>query len=162
MSSVEPNDVTYELSIPESTIDYGYLSALQLETIVYTCQTHNTRLPSGERAGFLIGEFHTCPYSCPQPYSCPRPYSCSRPYSCPRPYSFPWPYSCPQPYSCSWPYSCPRPYSCPWTYSCPCPYSCPTLNPILSQLRIDLHNCELLVFSNINNLAHGKVGKWNP
>ena len=57
MSSVEPNDVTYDLCIPESTIDYGYLSALQLETIVYTCQTHNTRLPSGARAGFLIGQF---------------------------------------------------------------------------------------------------------
>ena len=56
LSSVEPQDVTYDVSIPESTIDYGYLSAAQLETIVYSCQKHDTHLPSGERAGFLIGK----------------------------------------------------------------------------------------------------------
>jgi len=43
--------------IPEEVIDYGYLSALQLEAIVYACQKHETTLPSGERAAFLIGQF---------------------------------------------------------------------------------------------------------
>ena len=56
LSSVEPQNVWYNPSIPESTIDYGHLSALQLESIVYAAQRHETFLPSGERAGFLIGE----------------------------------------------------------------------------------------------------------
>lgn len=55
LSSVEPSNIWYHLSIPESTIDYGYLSALQLESIVYTSQKHQVFLPSGDRAGFLIG-----------------------------------------------------------------------------------------------------------
>ncbi len=58
LSSVEPPDVWYRLSIPESTIDYGNLSALQLETIVYTCQKHDTFLANGERAGFLVGRYN--------------------------------------------------------------------------------------------------------
>lgn len=57
LSSVEVPDVWYKLSIPESTIDYCYLSALQLESITYTCQKHESMLPSGERAGYLIGKF---------------------------------------------------------------------------------------------------------
>ena len=56
LSSVEPPDVWYKLSIPESTIDYGSLSALQLESIVYASQKHDGFLPSGERAGYLIGD----------------------------------------------------------------------------------------------------------
>ena len=56
MSSVEPPTVWYNLSIPESTIDYGHLSALQLEAITYACQQHETFLEGGIRAGFLIGE----------------------------------------------------------------------------------------------------------
>ena len=57
LSSVEPPDVWYRLSIPESVIDYGQLSALQLETIVYTSQKHDQFLPNGERAGFLVGKY---------------------------------------------------------------------------------------------------------
>ena len=57
LSSVEPSNIWYHLSIPESTIDYGYLSALQLEAVVYTCQKHQVFLPSGDRAGFLIGQY---------------------------------------------------------------------------------------------------------
>lgn len=38
LSSVPPPDVTYTLSIPDSTINTGMLSALQLEAIVYACQ----------------------------------------------------------------------------------------------------------------------------
>ena len=57
LSSVEPPDVWYKLAIPESVIDSGFLSALQLEAITYACQRHSTVLPSGERAGYLIGQY---------------------------------------------------------------------------------------------------------
>ncbi|KAM5192737.1 protein strawberry notch homolog 2 isoform 1-T1 [Mantella aurantiaca] len=56
LSSVPPPDVTYTLSLPNSIIDRGLLSALQLEAIVYACQQHEVILPSGQRAGFLIGD----------------------------------------------------------------------------------------------------------
>lgn len=56
MSSIEPPNIHYRISIPESTIDHGELSALQLESIVYASQRHEIILPSGERAGFLIGD----------------------------------------------------------------------------------------------------------
>ncbi|KAL0160331.1 hypothetical protein M9458_044056, partial [Cirrhinus mrigala] len=38
LSSVPPPDITYTLSIPETTIKDGLLSALQLEAIIYACQ----------------------------------------------------------------------------------------------------------------------------
>lgn len=56
LSSVPPPDVYYKLSIPDETINNGSLSALQLEAITYSCQKNETILPTGERAGFLIGE----------------------------------------------------------------------------------------------------------
>jgi len=55
LSSVEPQDVWYKLAIPDITIECGELSALQLEAITYASQRHGVILPSGERAGFLIG-----------------------------------------------------------------------------------------------------------
>lgn len=55
LSSVEPSDVYYKLSIPPDTIDSGYLSALQLESITYASQAHDHLLADGNRAGFLIG-----------------------------------------------------------------------------------------------------------
>lgn len=55
LASVEPVDITYELSLPQRTIDKGKLSALQLESIVYASQAHENILPDGSRAGFLIG-----------------------------------------------------------------------------------------------------------
>lgn len=55
LSSIEPNDITYELSIPKSVIEKGSLSALQLESIVYASQAHEKKLPDDIRAGFLIG-----------------------------------------------------------------------------------------------------------
>lgn len=55
LSSVEPTDVTYKLSIPPETINSGLLSALQLESITYASQAHEQLLPDGSRAGFLIG-----------------------------------------------------------------------------------------------------------
>ncbi|XP_018901680.2 protein strawberry notch isoform X2 [Bemisia tabaci] len=56
LSSVEPTDIWYQLSIPESTIKSGALSALQLEAITYASQQHEHFLPDGSRAGFLIGD----------------------------------------------------------------------------------------------------------
>uniref|UniRef100_W8AWV2 Protein strawberry notch n=1 Tax=Ceratitis capitata TaxID=7213 RepID=W8AWV2_CERCA len=56
LSSVEPCDVYYKLSIPAETINSGYLSALQLESITYASQAHDHMLPDGTRAGFLIGD----------------------------------------------------------------------------------------------------------
>ncbi|GBN53243.1 Protein strawberry notch 1 [Araneus ventricosus] len=56
LSSVQPPEVWYNLSIPEETIDRGSLSALQLEAITYACQQHEIILPDGTRAGFLIGD----------------------------------------------------------------------------------------------------------
>nr|KAF6347335.1 strawberry notch-like protein 2 [Pipistrellus kuhlii] len=54
LSSVPPPDITYTLALPSS--DSGVLSALQLEAITYACQQHEVLLPSGQRAGFLIGD----------------------------------------------------------------------------------------------------------
>ncbi|XP_008835403.1 protein strawberry notch homolog 2 isoform X2 [Nannospalax galili] len=54
LSSVPPPDITYTLALPTS--DNGALSALQLEAITYACQQHEVLLPSGQRAGFLIGD----------------------------------------------------------------------------------------------------------
>ncbi|XP_045618673.1 protein strawberry notch homolog 1 isoform X2 [Procambarus clarkii] len=56
MSSVEPPDVWYDMDIPDSSIDTGKLSALQLESITYASQQHEQFLPDGTRAGFLIGD----------------------------------------------------------------------------------------------------------
>uniref|UniRef100_A0AAY4EJS9 Protein strawberry notch homolog 2 n=1 Tax=Denticeps clupeoides TaxID=299321 RepID=A0AAY4EJS9_9TELE len=56
LSSVPPPDITYTVSLPESTISRGFLSALQLEAIIYACQQHEVILQNGQRAGFLIGD----------------------------------------------------------------------------------------------------------
>ncbi|KAM9794146.1 protein strawberry notch homolog 1 isoform X1 [Syngnathus typhle] len=56
LSSVNPPDVWYRLTIPEEVIDRGCLSALQLEAITYAAQQHETFLPSGDRAAYLIGD----------------------------------------------------------------------------------------------------------
>lgn len=56
LSSVEPTDIHYKLSISSDIIDSGVLSALQLEAITYAAQAHEHFLPDGTRAGFLIGD----------------------------------------------------------------------------------------------------------
>lgn len=56
LSSVEPTDVWYKVSIPDETIKSGALSALQLESITYASQQHEHLLPDGSRAGFLVGD----------------------------------------------------------------------------------------------------------
>lgn len=55
LSSVEPADITYKLSIPNDIVDGALLSALQLESITYASQAHEQLLPDGSRAGFLVG-----------------------------------------------------------------------------------------------------------
>ncbi|KFD58403.1 hypothetical protein M514_00629 [Trichuris suis] len=56
LTSVQPPEIWYHISIPEHIIDTGRLSALQLETIIYACQQHENILPNGERSGYLIGD----------------------------------------------------------------------------------------------------------
>lgn len=56
LSSVTPPDIWYRLMFPNEVIDNCYLSALQLEAVVYACQQHETFLADGTRAGFLIGD----------------------------------------------------------------------------------------------------------
>ncbi|XP_072516652.1 si:ch73-63e15.2 isoform X2 [Salminus brasiliensis] len=56
LSSVPPPDITYTLSISDSVINSGLLSALQLEAIIYACQQHEVILQNNQRAGFLIGD----------------------------------------------------------------------------------------------------------
>ncbi|KAJ3606064.1 hypothetical protein NHX12_028107 [Muraenolepis orangiensis] len=56
LSSVSPPDVWYRMCITEETIDRGWLSALQLEAITYAAQQHETFLPNGDRAAYLIGD----------------------------------------------------------------------------------------------------------
>ncbi|CAH8294697.1 unnamed protein product, partial [Schistosoma intercalatum] len=53
LSSVSP-DIHYRLILPDEVIERAYLSALQLEAVVYACQRHECILPNGQRAGFLI------------------------------------------------------------------------------------------------------------
>nr|CAD7265835.1 unnamed protein product [Timema shepardi] len=56
LSSVEPTEVWFSLSLPDQTIQSGALSALQLEAVTYASQQHEHFLPDGTRAGFLIGD----------------------------------------------------------------------------------------------------------
>ncbi|XP_030560834.1 protein strawberry notch [Drosophila novamexicana] len=56
LSSVELPDITYELALPDKVKNSDRLSALQLEAVTYACQAHEQLLPSGQRAGFLLGD----------------------------------------------------------------------------------------------------------
>jgi len=56
MASVAPPDVWYKILIPEDAIQENKLSALQLESIIYASQQHESILPNGNRGGFLIGD----------------------------------------------------------------------------------------------------------
>jgi hypothetical protein len=57
-SAVSLPPTTYPLwsSLPPELLDSGKLSQLQLEGILYACTRHQSWLPSGERAGFFIGD----------------------------------------------------------------------------------------------------------
>ena len=56
LSSVDPPDVSFILSLPSKVVTEGKLSSLQLESVVYACQRHETILAGGKRAGFLVGK----------------------------------------------------------------------------------------------------------
>jgi hypothetical protein len=57
LSSQDPPDINYQLKLPKAMINRGCLSGLQLESVAYACQRHQTFLPDGEhRAGFFIGD----------------------------------------------------------------------------------------------------------
>ncbi|XP_068140530.1 protein strawberry notch [Drosophila tropicalis] len=55
LSSVELPDINFRLALWNFEAS-GALSALQMEAVVYACQAHAQILPSGERAGFLLGD----------------------------------------------------------------------------------------------------------
>lgn len=44
LSSVKPPNVWYRMSIPEETVDRGWLSALQLEAITYAAQVKSLHI----------------------------------------------------------------------------------------------------------------------
>ena len=56
MRAVKPPAVTYKPSIPKKLLESGALSLPQFESVVYAGQAHNEKLPSGERAGYFIGD----------------------------------------------------------------------------------------------------------
>lgn len=57
LSTVEPPDIEYRLKLPADVIDKARLSALQLESVIYSCQQHNKFLADNRtRRGFLIGD----------------------------------------------------------------------------------------------------------
>ncbi|XP_071502207.1 uncharacterized protein [Diadema antillarum] len=58
LSAVPLPKATYNLaaSVPDTIIQGGKLSDLQLEGIMYACQRHQQILPNGCRAGFFIGD----------------------------------------------------------------------------------------------------------
>lgn len=57
LSTVEPPDITYKLSLPADVINKGCLSSLQLESVIYANQQHEKMMADGKtRRGFLIGD----------------------------------------------------------------------------------------------------------
>ncbi|KAG2568646.1 hypothetical protein PVAP13_7NG407100 [Panicum virgatum] len=56
LSAVQPPEPTYNLNIMAELDETKALSCLQIETIVYACQRHLHHLPTGDRAGFFIGD----------------------------------------------------------------------------------------------------------
>ena len=51
-----PTDYNLFDALPSELVTSGKLSQLQLEGILYACARHQEILPSGERAGFFIGD----------------------------------------------------------------------------------------------------------
>lgn len=56
MAAAEPPPITYKLRLPRRLLDSGALSLLQAEAVFYCMQMHETRLPNGERAGWMLGD----------------------------------------------------------------------------------------------------------
>lgn len=57
LSSVNPPDVWYRLSIPEEAIDRGCLSALQLEAITYAAQVRSIHFVNKSYDAFVDNFF---------------------------------------------------------------------------------------------------------
>ncbi|WIA22798.1 hypothetical protein OEZ86_009751 [Tetradesmus obliquus] len=51
-----PSDYPLWDSLPPEVVEQGKLSQLQLEGVLYACSRHQQILPSGQRAGFFIGD----------------------------------------------------------------------------------------------------------
>lgn len=56
MSAIEPPPIKYKPSIPQSIIDNGVVSDVQLEAISYAGQSHSQKLPNGTTRGFFLGD----------------------------------------------------------------------------------------------------------
>lgn len=56
MSAIEPPVVTYKPNIPQSVVENGVLSDVQLEAISYAGQSHSQTLPNGNTRGFFLGD----------------------------------------------------------------------------------------------------------
>ncbi|KAL5214680.1 hypothetical protein ABZP36_003832 [Zizania latifolia] len=56
LSAVQPPEPSYILNIMDELDKTKALSCLQIETLVYACQRHHYHLPTGDRAGFFIGD----------------------------------------------------------------------------------------------------------
>ncbi|BAH92814.1 Os04g0609850 [Oryza sativa Japonica Group] len=56
LSAVQPPEPTYSLNIMDELDETKALSCLQIETLVYACQRDLYHLPTGDRAGFFIGD----------------------------------------------------------------------------------------------------------
>lgn len=54
--SLPRNDYPLWDSVGDDIVDKGKLSRLQLEGVRYACRKHLEILPSGQRAGFFIGD----------------------------------------------------------------------------------------------------------
>lgn len=55
LSAVRPPEITYELRLAREVIEKGYLSDLQLESLVYAAQQHE-KFDGENRKGFFIGD----------------------------------------------------------------------------------------------------------
>ncbi|NLB81755.1 MAG: hypothetical protein GX800_09160, partial [Clostridiaceae bacterium] len=56
MSAIEPPPITYKPNLPQSIIDNGVLSDVQLEAITYAGQSHSQTLPNKHTRGFFLGD----------------------------------------------------------------------------------------------------------
>ncbi|KAG8066204.1 hypothetical protein GUJ93_ZPchr0004g38165 [Zizania palustris] len=56
LSAVQPPEPSYILNIMDELDKTKALSCLQIETLVYACQRHHYHLPTGDRAGFFLGD----------------------------------------------------------------------------------------------------------
>lgn len=56
LANVEPPQIHYRPSLPKDLSEFGKLSAIQIERIIYAGQAHGQKLADGSRAGISIGD----------------------------------------------------------------------------------------------------------